>query len=185
MQVLPDEVLVEQARAGQREALGRLVDRYQDRLFRYVRHLGFSEEDAADIVQDAFVRAYRHLRRCGDPTRFGGWIFKITRNLCRTAGAKERRREMVDLESVTLIDADPGPESRMKALAEKHFIRAALEELPQEQQEALVLFYLMGHTVREIADLTGASQSAVKMRLKRARDALKVRLTPLVYEEVA
>lgn len=185
MQILPDEVLVERTRAGQREAFGGLVERYQDRLFRYVRHLGFGDEDAADIVQDAFVRAYRHLRRCGDPSRFGGWIFKITGNLCRTAGARARRREMLDVESVTLVDPGSGPGSELEASSDKHHIRASLDELPFEQREAVILFYMMEYSVREIAALTGASTSAVKMRLKRAREALRERLGPLIYEKVA
>ena len=67
-----DGALVQRALAGDRQAFGLLVERHQDRMLAYVRYMGFDETEACDLAQDAFVRAFRHLRRCGDPDRFSG-----------------------------------------------------------------------------------------------------------------
>lgn len=176
-----DGAVVARVLAGDRQAFGTLVERHQDRILAYVRYMGFSEAEAHDITQDAFVRAYRHLRRCGDPHRFAGWLFRITSNLCRTAGGRIARRAMESLEDYrsTLVAEGAGPEEAAEASWRKEKIRAALEALPPEQREALVLMYLQGCSVQEIEELTGASESAVKMRLKRGREAMRVRLEPL------
>lgn len=178
----PDRELVERTRSGDRQAFGRLVERYQDDLFRYALHMGFDEFEARDILQDAFVRAYRHLGRCGDPDRFDGWLFRITSNLCRTAGRRRSRRTTTSLEDVTLVDEAADPEDRVEADMLQEKVRSALDTLPEDQREAVVLFYMHGRSVKEIAAGLEVSDSAVKMRLKRARDALKVHLET-AYEE--
>ena len=168
-------MLVDRVRAGDQRAFGQLVDRHQDSLLAYVRHMGFGEAEALDLLQDAFVRAYRHLDRCGDPTKFDGWLFRIVANLCRTAGRKRSKRPRnLDHTQLDLIAGDhEDPEETTERLEVRERIREALDTLPEEQREALVLMYLQGFAVKEISERTGASLSAVKMRLKRGRDALK------------
>jgi RNA polymerase sigma-70 factor, ECF subfamily len=170
-----DAAVVARVLAGNRQEFGTLVSRYQDRILAYVRYMGFSDADAHDLAQDAFVRAFRHLRRCGDPDRFAGWLFRITANLCRTAGARRTRRhaEPLDAYRTTLVADAPGPHEQAEASWTQERVRAALERLPDDQREALVMMYLMDYSVSEIEELTGASASAVKMRLKRGRDALR------------
>lgn len=178
-----DRELVERTRAGDRDAFGQLVERYQDPLFRYALHMGFGEDRARDILQDAFVRAWRHLDRCGDPDRFDGWLFRITSNLCRTAGRRAGKRPTVDVEEMSLSDPAPGPDEQTEADLLRRRVRVALESLPEDQRETMVLFYLHGRSVREISEVLEVSGSAVKMRLMRARDALRAELEP-VHEEV-
>lgn len=179
-----DAMVVSRVLSGDREAFGILVDRHQDRMIAYVRHMGFGPDDALDIVQDGFIRAYRHLRRCGDPERFGGWLFRIVGNLCRTAATRGKRRKAEPLEDhgPRLPSERPDPEERMEDTWTRERIREALQEVPVDQREALVLMYLEGYSVAEIEELTGASSSAVKMRLKRGRDALERVLAPLFAE---
>lgn len=176
-----DGAVVRRVLSGDRHAFGILVDRHQRGLLAYVRYMGFDEAEAHDVVQDGFVRAFRHLRRCGEPDRFEGWLFKIVSNLCRTVGKRNSRRPTESLQAhrSTLVSKEPGPEEQMQANVLKEQVRAALDTVPGDQREALVLMYLRGHSVQEIADLTDTSQSAVKMRLKRGRDALKQELAPL------
>jgi RNA polymerase sigma-70 factor (ECF subfamily) len=180
-----DGALVARALEGERHAFGVLVTRHQDSLLAYARYMGFDDAQANDLVQDAFVRAYRHLRRCGDPSRFDGWLFKILSNLCRTAGTKRSRHRTESLESLrsTLRSDDLGPDEAAERNALKRRVRAGLDAVPSDQREALVLMYLQGYSVAEIEQLTGASASAVKMRLKRGRDALRVELGPLFAED--
>jgi RNA polymerase sigma-70 factor (ECF subfamily) len=182
-----DGEVVDRVLSGNRDAFAVLVDRYQDRLLAYVRYMGFGEAEAFDVVQDGFVRAFRHLRRCGDPDRFEGWIFKIVSNLCRTAGRRSARRaaEPLDSHRRTLVSDEPRPDERVEALALEDRVRGALDRVPDDQREALVLMYLQDYSVREIAEMTGASQSAVKMRLKRGRDALKEELAAFMSQTEA
>ena len=180
-----DGALVARALEGERHAFGILVTRHQDRMLAYARYMGFGDAQSNDLVQDAFVRSYRQLRRCGDPDRFSGWLFKILSNLCRTAGSKRIRYAEESLQTLgaTLISNDPAPDEVAESNRTKEMVRAALDGIPPDQREALVLMYLQGHSVTEIQELTGASRPAVKMRLKRGRDALRVELGPL-YSEV-
>lgn len=173
-----DGDVVERVLSGNRDAFGLLVERYQDQMLAYVKYMGFDDATAYDVVQDGFVRAFRHLGRCGDPERFDGWLFRIVANLCRTAGKRRSKRAMEALDDhrSTLVSQEPTPHERAEELDMRAHVESALETLPDDQREALVLMYLQGYSVNDIAELTDASQSAVKMRLKRGRDALKDRL---------
>jgi len=180
-----DGLLVGRVLGGDREAFGSLVERHQDRMVSYVRHMGFDTAEAHDIVQDGFVRAFKHLRRCGDPDRFAGWLFRIVSNLCRTASGRvsRRRTDRLDQHAGTLTSELPSPDDALERSWARTQVREALDTLPADQKEALVLMYLEGYAVAEIQEMTGASASAVKMRLKRGRDALHTALAP-VFEEV-
>lgn len=182
---LSDAAIVARVLSGQTDAFGVLVKRHQDSLVAYARHMGFDDATAHDIVQDGFVRAFRHLQRCGDPDRFDGWVFTIVSNLCRTVGKKRSRRVSEDLEAhADHLEAEgPGPDERAEAGIVRVHVRRALDSVPAEQREAIVLMYLHGHSVREIAERTDSSVSAVKMRLKRGREALKQELEPFMAEE--
>lgn len=179
-----DSALVARVLSGNRDAFGTLVERYQDQMLAYVKYMGFGEPEACDVVQDAFIRAFRHLGRCGEPDRFAGWLFRIVSNLCRTAGVKSARIRVESLESYgsVLVSERPGPDEQTEANWTKERVRAALDVVPPDQREALVLMYLRGHSVTEIEELTGVSRSAIKMRLKRGREALKRQLEPLFSE---
>jgi RNA polymerase sigma-70 factor (ECF subfamily) len=179
-----DGALVARVLAGERQAFGVLVERHQDRMLAYVRYMGFDEADARDLAQEAFVRAFRHLRRCGDPDRFAGWLFRIVSNVCRSAGARAARRPTEPLDAVasSLAAGGPAPDEVVDAKWLRRRVSAALGRLPREQREALVLMYLQGCSVQEIEELTGASPSAIKMRLMRGREALKALLGPVLAE---
>src|SRR5436189_45088 len=86
-----DAALVRRVHAGDTGAYADLVARYRDRLGRYALHMLRNREDAEEVLQDSFVRAYRSLARCDDPERFGAWLYGILVNRCRTAGARAAR----------------------------------------------------------------------------------------------
>ena len=185
MKEVPDAQLIAQVLAGDNGSFGHLVERYQDQMLAYAVYMGFSEAEALDVVQESLVRAYRHLKRCGDRERFDGWLFKIVSNVCKTylTRAARRRTEPIETLGASIESTDPGPDEAAEAAWTRRQVRRALDTLPHDQREALVLMYLQGHSVSEICDVTGASASAVKMRLKRGREALRNELEPL-YDEV-
>ena len=131
-----------------------------------------NREDAEEALQDAFVRAYRALPRCEDPERFASWLFRILVNRCRTAGARRGRRErsvLLDDEAVARASRDHPAENA----AWREEIDRALAQLPAEQREAFLLKYVEELSYEEMAEMTGAGISALKMRVKRACERLR------------
>lgn len=169
-----DAELVAAVLAGDMDSFAGLVRRYQDTCTRFaVRMLG-SRVDADDALQSAFMRAFRGLRSCKDPAHFGGWLYQIVVNECRTYAAKQRRQEVRFRSAPDAIDqaVAPGSEDEADRDVGGH-IERALSMLPSEQREAFLLKHVEELTYEEIAELTGVSVSALKMRVKRACDGLR------------
>ncbi len=169
-----DAELVAAVLAGDIEAFSGLVRRYEDACVRFaVRMLG-SRVDADDALQSAFMRAFRSLRSCRDPDRFGGWLYQIVVNECRTYASRQRRRELRFTPATDAIEraVAPGSEPEEDADVGGH-IENALGMLPAEQREAFLLKHVEEMTYEEMAEMTGVSISALKMRVKRACDGLR------------
>jgi len=169
---ITDAEVVARVVAGETDAFAVLVERYYDRYARYAVQLVGNREDAEEAVQDAFVRAYAALPRYEERERFGGWLLRIVVNECRTVAARRRRHDyrFPDLDSAAWGAAERGvaeqhPEE-VAALREE--LARALARIPIEQREALLLKYAEGLSYDEIAAVTGAGTSALKMRVKRA-----------------
>lgn len=170
-----DAALVRRVLAGDTGAYGVLVARYRDRLFRYALRLLGDAGDAEEALQDSFVRAFRALRRCEDPARFGAWLFRILVNRCRTIGSQRGRRERVLVVSGVMPEPGvPHPEDRA---AWREAIEWALAQLGTDYREAFVMKHVEELSYEEMAELTGAGVSALKMRVKRACEQLRTLLT--------
>ena len=171
---LSDAELVAAVLAGDIDSFSGLVRRYQDTCTRFaVRMLG-SRVDADDALQSAFMRAYRGLRSCKDPARFGGWLYQIVVNECRTYASRQRRRDLrfpPDTDAIERAVA-PGPEEEVERDAGGH-IERALSMLPSDQREAFLLKHVEELSYDEMAAMTGVSVPALKMRVKRACDGLR------------
>ncbi len=170
-----DALIVERVLAGDVEAFATLVERYRDRCARYAMHMLGNREDADEVMQDAFVRAYRSLGRCEDPERFGAWLFRILVNRCRTAGARRARRARTFLDDETAL-LTASEEHPAEQWAWREEIERALNDLQPEQREAFLLKYVEGLGYDEMAELTGVGVSALKMRVMRACDRLRALL---------
>ena len=167
-----DAELVLRIRAGDTGAYSMLVARYRDRLGRYAVHMIGNREDAEEALQDAFVRAYRSLARCNNPARFGAWLYGILVNRCRTTGARTaRRRRMFVHDEAALNGAAHADQSDRVEWAD--IVGRALARLTPECREAFLLKHVEDLEYEEIAELTGAGISALKMRVKRAREQLQ------------
>ena len=161
---------------GDIDAFEVLVDRYQDEFAAYAKHMTGSRDEALDIVQESLIRAYRSLHRCSDRQRFKGWLFRIVSNQCKSHLTRSRRRKHRSLESVIDTPAAAAPDADAEAAELTERVQAALSELPVDQREALVLKYLHGLSLPEMAELVSTSVPALKMRLLRGREALRDRL---------
>lgn len=170
-----DGALVGAVLDGETTAFAALVRRHQDAQYQFaVRVLG-DRDDAADALQSAFVRAYRGLRQCRDRERFGAWLRQIVVNECRTLATRRRRRE-------ARFDRDKGVFGRLEdpdGIADPFAlerVERALRVLNAEHREAFVLKYVEELSYEEMAEVTGAGISALKMRVKRACEQLREQL---------
>ena len=174
MKGLSDAELIAAVLEGDAESFAGLVRRYQDSCTRFaVRMLG-SHADADDVLQTAFMRAFRGLKGCQDRERFGGWLYQIVVNECRTFASRQRRRDMrfvADGEAIDRAVAKTLPLETDGVIGER--IEGALGMLPPEQREAFLLKYVEELSYEEISAITGVGVSALKMRVKRACDMLR------------
>lgn len=162
-----DAGLVAQVIGGDTEAFAVLVTRYRDRYARFATRMLGSGDDAEDVLQSAFLRAYRNLAACREPERFGSWLMQIVVNECRTFAARRARREERLVRDLAVVDATGSAPPGDGALVRQDILDA-VARLPLEQREAFVLKHVEEMEYEEIAALTGASVSALKMRVKRA-----------------
>ena|SRR5688572_14121848 len=155
---------------GDHQAYGHLVHRYQDAIYRHARGMGLDHDTSLDLVQDSFVKAFDRLEECRDAAHYRAWLYRICRNLCLDELRNVRRlsvpMSMID-DADGIEDPRGGPDDLTLTL------RAALSRLPDELRESFLLKHDAGYTYDEIAELTNASPSAVKMRVHRAREALR------------
>jgi RNA polymerase sigma-70 factor, ECF subfamily len=175
-----DAEVIGRVLGGDTEAFAILVDRYQNTFAGYAKYMTGSLDEAADIVQESLVRAYKSLRRCKDRANFKGWLFRIVTNQCKTYLARRKRRpteSLVERDDLRAVE-DPGGDA--EAAEVRRRVHEALQTLPTDQREALVLKYVQGLSLPEMAQLLHASVAALKMRLLRGRGALRERLGGLM-----
>jgi RNA polymerase sigma-70 factor (ECF subfamily) len=167
-----DGTLVARVLKGDCEAYSCLVLRHQEGLFRYACGLGVAPDPARDLVQESFLRAYDRLSTLADPDRFEVWLFRILRN-----GVFDLLKGMwsrsVSLEHVVLPDPGPAPDAAVMNSELRVRLTACLDTLRPELKEAFLLKHLQELSYGEMSEITGASVSALKMRVLRAREILR------------
>jgi RNA polymerase sigma-70 factor, ECF subfamily len=173
-----DAALIVRAQRGDADAFGRLVERYMRRAYAQALGLVGSREDALDLSQEAFVRAYR-ARHTIDPERpFHAWLYQIIRHLCFNflRDAKTRARVMESEGAAWLVEraraAAPAPGMAFEQAEARRRIARAIEQLPPHEREVLVLKEFEELKYREIAELVGVPIGTVMSRLYSARRRL-------------
>ncbi len=176
-----DEELVVLATAGDTESFNQLVVRWERPIFALAYRVLGREEDARDVCQETFLRAFRALKGFKGQAKFSSWLYRIALNLCRDWIRRERRSSMV-----TSLDADnePEPVSELVETAEELAVRRdlgrvltrAMTALSEEQRTTIVLKEYHGLTFQEIADLQGCPLSTVKTRLYKGLGVLRRQL---------
>lgn len=180
--------LVEAARHGDHEAFEELVRRTHADTFTLARRLVSNDDDARDVVQEAYLRAFRSIRKFRGDAQFSTWLYRITANCASTHLGRRRRHNHDELDEEVAVP-DPHPDHDPAAAAEASLLRdrleAAIADLPPRLRAVVVLrdIYDMNHC--EIADELGISESAAKVRLHRARRKLRAKVFPLPGEESA
>jgi RNA polymerase sigma-70 factor (ECF subfamily) len=175
----PDGSIVRAVLSGDIDAYAILVNRYRDGYTRFAARMLGSLEDADDALQMSFVRAFRNLKQCRDPDRFGSWLYQIVVNECRTLGARRARRELRLVRDYENIDHESSAHPA-DAAALRDEIQHALNQLEASQREAFLLRHVEGLGYDEISKITGVGVSALKMRVKRAAEKLRELLEGVV-----
>jgi RNA polymerase sigma-70 factor, ECF subfamily len=172
----PDAELVARVLGGERDAYAFLIRRYQERLYRHAFGMVQDSDAAADLVQDSFVKAYGSLPTCADPERFGGWVFRILRNRCSDHLREHRRRDIPLQTDAPYTDDTENPLRDTERRELRHAIEEALALLPDAQREAFLLKHVDGRSYEEMSEILDVGVSALKMRVARAREALRASL---------
>ncbi len=181
---LDDELaeLVAKARAGDRHAFEALVTATYPDAFTLATRLMGNEEDAADVVQDSYLRAYRAIGRFRGDARFTTWLYRIVANCAATSlGRRGRHRhEQLD-EALLVVDehADRDPERKASDAVDRVRVQAALAAMPEKLRVVVVLRDIYDLTHEAIAAELGITETAAKVRLHRARKKLRARLYPM------
>jgi RNA polymerase sigma-70 factor (ECF subfamily) len=188
---LDDAELVERYLTGERFAFQELVERYQERLLNFIYRSIGDRDRAEDLVQETFVRVYRHLHRFDPTKKFSTWIYTIASNLAKNELRNRSRNPMVlfqaikknweaDHRPLQWEDTTYAPDDlfRKRHLREK--VEKAVEELPEHHRVVFVLREMEGKTYEEISDITGVTLGTVKSRLNRARNKFAQIIAPML-----
>ena len=174
-----DADLIRQAARGGVESFNLLVSRWEKRVYNYLLRITANREDALDLTQDVFLKAYQNLRKLDDPSRFAPWLYRIAHNEAYTMFRKRRpETDVDDLEpeatgtKITFGGSSVFPVELTLA------VTGALDRLTPEQREAVVLKVYQGFKFEEMSEILSCPVSTVKSRLYTALDLLKADLAP-------
>jgi RNA polymerase sigma-70 factor (ECF subfamily) len=177
------------ARQGDSEAFRALVERHSRSVFRLAYRMTGNEQDAEDVVQESFLRAYRQLGRFESRANFGTWLYRIVANcsvdLMRSKQARhdQVRGDSLD-EAVELPAADvPGPERMAQSAEIERRVQAALQALSPLERAAFTLRHYEGRSIEEIGAALNLGTSAAKHSVFRAVKKLRIALAPLRSQE--
>lgn len=181
MSELSDEALIKRLQAGEREALDILMERYQQKLARFIQFYTGDESNVDDLVQETFIKVYFNAKSFRFESQFSTWLFQIAINKCKDHGRKSTRRFVsIDDEmlatSGALISQDASPED---ATASKHTLAKLSQEiqrLPEKLKAALVAFAIEEQSQEDCAKLLGTNAKTVETRVYRARKILADRM---------
>ena len=184
-----DTGLVNAFLSGESRAFDALVERYQTRLLNFVYRIVGDRERAEDLVQEVFIRVYRHLGRFDRSKKFSTWIYTIASNLGKNELRNRSRNPLVLFTSITQGWEDEerplefeDPSSRPDDLFRKRHVKELVEQsvarLPQHHREVFVLREIEGRSYEEIAEITRCNLGTVKSRLNRARSSFAELIEP-------
>jgi len=175
-----DADLIRRAARGDVESYNLLVSRWEKRVYNYLLRITANREDALDLTQDVFLKAYQNLRKLDDPGRFAPWLYRIAHNEAYSMFRKRRPEMDVDeLEpeaTETKVTVGGSPVFPIElSLA----VGSALGRLSAEQREAVVLKIYQGFKFEEMAEILSCPVSTIKSRLYTALELLKAELAPV------
>lgn len=184
---------VERARSGDSDAFRLLVEQHSRAIFRLAFRMTGNEEDAEDVVQETFLRAYKQLDKYEARSSFSTWLYRIASNysldLIRMRKRHEEKRERGSVEDRDILQSipvdSPGPDRLLYGSQVKDRVNAALNELSAQERTAFVLRHFEGQSIQEIGEALGTGTNATKHSIFRAVQKLRKSLEPMVGPAVS
>jgi RNA polymerase sigma-70 factor (ECF subfamily) len=177
-----DQHFLNEAKQGNRQAFGRLVERHMKRTYSVAFRFVNDRQLAEEIVQETFVKAYQSIRTFRGDSEFATWLYRIVINLSLNA-AKSRRHRGVSLESPVALSLT-AVQNCEEDVVRSDLIKRALKDLPALQRKVVVLRHLEGHSTREVSRILKCSEGTVKTHLFRGLKKLRLKLG-FLREEMA
>ncbi|HEV3244830.1 MAG TPA: RNA polymerase sigma factor [Candidatus Paceibacterota bacterium] len=171
-----DEMIAASVQSGETEAFSQLVERYENKLMRYARKFLRDPDDAKDIVQEVFIKAYENIQSFDASRRFSPWIYRIAHNEFVNAIKKRARGPVLGLDFDVVFPHLTAGETADEAALErdtKAILEECLDELDAKYREPLILYYFEGLSYKDIADVLRIPMSTVGVRLARGKAQLQ------------
>jgi RNA polymerase sigma-70 factor (ECF subfamily) len=192
--VLSDEALVVRARANDVAAFEELVGRHEEKIYRLAMRFTRNETDAAEILQETFLSAWRNLDKFEGKAQFGSWLYRVAVNAALMLLRSQKRHPQIAVEDLTpealgeaAKDAGPGlgagtdwsrrPDDQFQSEELRHQIQLAVDQLPESQRSVFLMRDVDGLSTEDTAEMLGVSIPTVKTRLHRARLTLRAAIT--------
>lgn len=182
---MEDREVIQRVLEGDNDAFGLLVEKYQAKVYNLALRMCGNEDDAFDLSQESFLRAWRSLGSFQFEASFSTWLFRLSSNICLDFLRAKKRRATVSLTMVSeedeetqldLPDAGPTPEEAALAADDRRLLAEALNSLPADFRQIITLRAIDDLSYTQIAEILGIQEGTVKSRLSRARTALRNKL---------
>jgi RNA polymerase sigma-70 factor (ECF subfamily) len=177
--------LVRLTLGGDSAAFEQIIVRYETRVMTTAARLLGTRDDARDVAQEVFLRAFKYLHRLDLQKPMEPWLMRITVNVCRdTARRRQRRRDtFVEMDGPETIDQSPGPYDGLARKQERVILQRALDSLPEKERLAIILRDVEGLSTAEVALILQSSETTVRSQVSRGRLRLKAAIDRLVGGE--
>lgn len=188
MEKYDDIVTVNRVLAGDMDAFSMLIDRHKDMVYTIALRITRSREDAEEVSQDAFLKAYQRLSSFRKESKFATWLYRIVYNESISRVRKKQPAILSLDEEITLNPADEALEEDLFGLEadeQQQVIDQLMATLPEADRVLLTLFYIDDQPVSEIAQVTGLSESNVKVRLHRTRKKISLALNGIMQTRIS
>ncbi len=187
METKTDQFYIDRVLNGDSNAFAHLINKYKDMIFTLVIKIVKDREDAEEVAQDSFIKAYQKLDGFEGKSKFSTWLYTIAYRNALTK-VRKKKLETTDIDSYVLDnhkdDHDFPQLEAIKNGEQQKYVRKAIDNLGETDALLITLFYLHDNSIEEIQEITEMSQSNVKVRLFRARKKLRNELSILLKEEV-
>lgn len=184
MEKRDDIYYIEKVINGQTSYFSYIVDKYQDIVFSIALKVLRNREDAEEMAQESFIKAYKSLNSFKGNAKFSTWLYRITYNTC-ISEIRKRKNFFTSTEDIQI--KDEAEEMNLDGIPEENrekYVKAALEKLPEDEYTLVLLYYFEDQSIDEISSVTGLSASNAKVKLHRARKKLYTILNEMLKEDI-
>ena len=182
-----DQIYIERVLKGDTNAFSHLINKYKDMVFTLVIKIVKNQEDAEEVAQDSFIKAYQKLDSFKGQSKFSTWLYTIAYRNALTK-VRKKKLETTDIDSYVIDNHKDDHEfpqiEAIKNNEQEKYVKQAIENLGETDALLITLFYLNDNSIEEIQEITEMTQSDVKVRLFRARKRLYKELSLLLKEEI-